>query len=76
MQSWASEGMFSGGSGFKMAPRYAQELLPNGLVRVRSKESGLIGLWDTEGQAHSGDLTRTLDASEIGYWVRSRWLEG
>jgi len=36
--------------------QYATELLPNGLLRVRDRRSGLVGLFNRDLTKHSGDL--------------------
>lgn len=50
-------------------PRFKFELLPNGLVRVDDRESGLVGLWHPNGARYCGDLTRSIVAPDIDYLV-------
>lgn len=46
------------------------ESLPNGLVRVEDRESGLTGCWDGEGRPRFGDLTRTISTAQVSLLVR------
>ena len=38
------------------ADDYSVEKLSNGLVRIRKKDSGLVGLYNSDGSYKSGDL--------------------
>jgi len=40
---------------------YSTEKLPNGLTRIRKKDSGLVGLYNSDGSYKSGDLKLSKD---------------
>ena len=50
---------------------YRVELLRNGLVRVFSRDSGLYGMYRTDGAYHSGDL-RGVNPGWICGWMANR----
>ena len=43
------------------ADHYSTEKLRNGLIRIRKKDSGLVGLYNRDGSHHSGDLRLSKD---------------
>ncbi len=49
-----------------MNGRFRFENLPNRLVNVEDRESGLVGLWERSGRPRSGDLTNGTAAGLIG----------
>ena len=43
------------------ADNYSTEKLRNGLIRIRKKDSGLVGLYNRDGSYRSGDLRLSKD---------------
>jgi hypothetical protein len=56
---------------------YHVERLPNGLIRVFDRGSNLAGLYDAEGNYHSGDLYAATLGELVGELLgTARWLRG